>query len=87
MHEQAVGFINGCSRTGEREALGAPMRLVPLNCTHCQGIMAPGPKRLKIIHKFKKTCNIFCPITRKRGRRGIRIQHDWKAEILSNVCT
>ena len=57
MREQAVGFINGCSRTGEREALGALMRL---NCTHCQGIMAPGQKRLKIIHKFKKTCNIFC---------------------------
>ena len=34
MHEQAVGFINGCSRTGEREALGALMRLMPLNCTH-----------------------------------------------------
>ena len=59
MHEQAVGFINGCSRTGEREAMGALMRLMPLNCTHCQGIMAPGQKRLKIFTNLRKHAKCF----------------------------
>ena len=59
MHEQAVGFINGCNRTGEREALGALMRLMPLNCTHCQGIMAPGQKGSKLFTNLRKHAVYF----------------------------
>ena len=45
MHEQAVGFINGCSRTGEREALGALMRLMPLNAQALSGDYGSRPKK------------------------------------------
>ena len=31
-HEQAVGFINGCSRTGEREAMGALTLCLRIHC-------------------------------------------------------
>ena len=54
MHEQAAGFINGCSRTGEREALGALMRLMPLNCTIVRGLWLPAKKGSKLFTNLRK---------------------------------
>ena len=59
MHEQAVGFINGCSRTGEAGSYGRTDASHALNCTHCQGIMAPGQKRLKIFTNLRKHAKCF----------------------------
>ena len=62
MREQAVLVTAAAGQsdcTGERKALDALMCLMPLNCTHCQGIMAPGQKRLKTIHKVEKHARYF----------------------------
>ena len=56
MHERAVQQFQsdwGAESFGRTDVSQAA------NCTHCQGIMAPGQRRLKIIHKFKKHANYF----------------------------
>ena len=70
MHEQAVGFINGCSRTGERASYRRTDASHAAKLYSLSGDYGSRPKKAQNIHKFKKTCKMFCPITQKKGTKG-----------------
>ena len=64
------------------------MCLMPLNCTHCQGIMAPGQRRLKISHKFKNNMEYILPYNVKKETKGdanLIWLESWNC--MANMCT